>query len=148
MSEPAIPKHISYGVIPIYVNEAGGKEYLLLQNHGGYWSFPKGHKEPDETPKMAALREVQEETALQINEESLSTSIYYDYEQNIGDTVQTKRIVLFPAQIHSKKIAIQHKEIQAFKWATLEEALALINLPSVIEPLQSVENEPLAQNSR
>jgi 8-oxo-dGTP pyrophosphatase MutT (NUDIX family) len=52
------------------VKEAGGgvvfndKKELLLISRGGYWDMAKGHIEAGETPEMAAVREVEEETGL------------------------------------------------------------------------------------
>jgi 8-oxo-dGTP pyrophosphatase MutT (NUDIX family) len=55
----------------LILNEAG--ELLLLQRHsedlgGGQWGTPGGRIENDENARMAALREVYEETGLQLNE--------------------------------------------------------------------------------
>jgi 8-oxo-dGTP diphosphatase len=45
-----------------------GAEVLLIQRAkgalAGYWSLPGGHIEPGETARMAALREVKEETGI------------------------------------------------------------------------------------
>ena len=41
----------------------GNTEILLIRHiKSGYWSFPKGHVEGDETEEQAALREILEET--------------------------------------------------------------------------------------
>lgn len=40
-------------------------EFLLIQ-HGHHWSFPKGHVEGTETEKATALREIKEETGLDV----------------------------------------------------------------------------------
>lgn len=53
------------------VKEAAGgivfndKKELLLIVRGGYWDMAKGNIEKGETPKMAAIREVEEETGLE-----------------------------------------------------------------------------------
>ncbi len=41
------------------------EKLLILQRFNGVWLFPKGHIDPGETPKIAAVREVQEECGLQ-----------------------------------------------------------------------------------
>ena len=40
--------------------------YLLARHNGGHWSFPKGHVEKNETEKETALREIREETGLNV----------------------------------------------------------------------------------
>ena len=137
---PMSTKHTSYGVVPIRINTEGNKEYLLLQNHGGYWGFPKGKPEEGETPKDTALREIFEETGIVVKESQLANSIQYCYEQSIDDLNQTKCIVLYPVYMDVKNISIQDKEIAASCWVTYEGAIALINLPSIVKPLQQVES--------
>ena len=45
-----------------------GNIELLLIKHvvGGHWSFPKGHVEPGETEEQTALREIKEETGIDV----------------------------------------------------------------------------------
>mgnify|MGYP003311520550 CR=1 FL=1 len=46
------------------------REYLVLMQTNGSWSFPKGHMEPGETETETALRELREETSLTVVGES------------------------------------------------------------------------------
>ena len=43
-------------------------EYMLCQRRSGKYSIPKGHLHQDETPIEGALRELEEETAIQLEE--------------------------------------------------------------------------------
>jgi 8-oxo-dGTP pyrophosphatase MutT (NUDIX family) len=43
-----------------------GPQFALIKANGR-WGFPKGNIEKDETPELAALREISEETGLPIN---------------------------------------------------------------------------------
>ena len=54
-------KDESFGTVPIRKN---GQIQVLIIKHknGSFFSFPKGHKEKDETDKKAAARELKEET--------------------------------------------------------------------------------------
>jgi bis(5'-nucleosidyl)-tetraphosphatase len=64
---PPKQKKLSSGIVPIYRPDAASdfKEdlYLLLRCYN-YWDFPKGGVDLGETPLQAALRELQEETAI------------------------------------------------------------------------------------
>ncbi len=59
MSPPAL---LSCGVVVLRSTQQGCR-YLLLRAYRN-WDFPKGLKEPGETPLQAACREVTEETTL------------------------------------------------------------------------------------
>jgi 8-oxo-dGTP pyrophosphatase MutT (NUDIX family) len=48
----------------VYRMDGGRPLFLLIRDSYRNWGFPKGHVEPDESPSLAALREVQEETGL------------------------------------------------------------------------------------
>ena len=57
----------------VYRNGDKGIEYLLLesQNKGHFWGFPKGHVEGEESLAETAIREIKEETNLNIKKENL-----------------------------------------------------------------------------
>jgi 8-oxo-dGTP pyrophosphatase MutT (NUDIX family) len=68
-----------------YIEAAGGlvknqyDEYLFMYRNG-FWDLPKGKAEKSETPKQTALREVQEETGLQIiNSDKFLCSTWHTY---------------------------------------------------------------------
>jgi ADP-ribose pyrophosphatase YjhB (NUDIX family) len=56
---------------------------LLVQSRGNLWGMPKGTLEPDELPITGAVREVREETGLELDPSlfgrclTFDTSIYY-----------------------------------------------------------------------
>lgn len=60
----------SCGVI-VYRRNQEHIDLLLVKNrYGGHWSFPKGHVEGNETEVQTALREVREETGLEVRLQS------------------------------------------------------------------------------
>ena len=60
----------SCGVI-VYRRNQEHIDLLLVKNrYGGHWSFPKGHVEGNETEVQPALREVLEETGLEVRLQS------------------------------------------------------------------------------
>jgi 8-oxo-dGTP pyrophosphatase MutT (NUDIX family) len=44
-------------------------EYMLCQRSSGKWSIPKGHIHKNEQPLEGALRELEEETAIQLEDQ-------------------------------------------------------------------------------
>ena len=59
---PMRPNEVSSGGV-VFRRSADQVEVCLV-NDGRYWGFPKGLIEPGETPEVAALREISEETGL------------------------------------------------------------------------------------
>ena len=56
-------KEKSCGAV-IFNNE---DKVLIVKHNAGHWDFPKGHMEAGETEKQTALREVKEETKIDIH---------------------------------------------------------------------------------
>ena len=108
----------SCGAIVIYRD---GRSYkiLLVRNHNGRnYSFPKGHVEKGETEQQTAIREVKEETGLDIE--------IIDSFREVADYCPfgkiKKRVVFFMAQTFSDKVTLQEEEIDSYIWVDLFEA--------------------------
>lgn len=56
-------EEISAGGI-VFRRSATGVQFLLIRDSYQNWGFPKGHLEAGESPDVAAVREVEEETGL------------------------------------------------------------------------------------
>jgi predicted NUDIX family NTP pyrophosphohydrolase len=50
----------------VFRRTLAGPQFVLIKANGR-WGFPKGNIEKDETPELAALREISEETGLPTN---------------------------------------------------------------------------------
>lgn len=96
----------------------GTKVLLVKNNNGRYWSFPKGHIEKGETEKQTAIREIKEETGLdvQIIDGFREVSDYCPFGKI------RKRVVFFLAQTFSDNVKIQESEIDSFIWVDLQQA--------------------------
>ena len=92
---------------------------LLIQQLQGHWGFPKGHVEEGETEKQTAIREVKEETNLDVE---IVGENRYSESYVIGKTIK-KEVVYFVAKKIGSEIKPQEEEINEIKWATYEEAL-------------------------
>lgn len=57
----------------IFATERGYGEWK------GWWEFPGGKVEPDETPEAALVREIREELATEISVDRYVTTIEWDY---------------------------------------------------------------------
>ncbi|MBQ9680210.1 MAG: NUDIX domain-containing protein [Ruminococcus sp.] len=104
----------------IVIHKSGDRcKILLVRNHNGRnYSFPKGHVEQGETEEETAIREVKEETGLDI-------TIIPSFRE-VADYCPfgkiRKRVVFFMAQTMSDKVHIQEEEIDSYIWVDLNEA--------------------------
>jgi len=98
-------------------------EYLLILNKknsssNGHWGFPKGHVEGNENEHETALREVKEETGLDINFFGNFRSVTH-YSPKV-DVI--KNVVYFLATLKTNDISLQESEVADFVWLPFKEA--------------------------
>ena len=109
----------------VIFNDLSDERYFLVvkNNNGRYWGFPKGHIEIGETEEQTALREVKEETNLDVEilDGFRKTSVYRLFGQ------VKKKVVIFLAQASSKKVTVQNSEIEKFKWLKKEDIYEALN---------------------
>lgn len=98
----------------IFRRHSGNVEYLLIKNKkGNNWGFPKGHMELHESERETAMREVKEETGLNIELlDGFRTISEYHPKGRI-----TKQVIFFLAEMTGENIVIQQSEIERFIWA-------------------------------
>ena len=101
----------------IVINEKD--EVLLIHHNAGHWDFPKGHVEDGETEIQTAMREVKEETNLdvEVNEKYRYTTKYSPKEDVI------KEVIYFLAKNINNNKQAQLEEVSEVKWFKLDEAL-------------------------
>ncbi|MBR2715747.1 MAG: NUDIX domain-containing protein [Ruminococcus sp.] len=108
----------SCGAIIIHKANENNHKVLLVKNHNGrYWSFPKGHVEKDETEQQTAIREIKEETGLDVE--------IVDSFREVSDYCPfgkiKKRVVFFMAQTFSTDVTVQKEEIDSYIWVDLND---------------------------
>ena len=97
-------------------------EFLLLKHNAGHYTFPKGHVENNETEEETAIREIKEETNIEVK---LDTNFRYIVTYSPKPNV-TKDVIYFIAEKTNGIETPQETEIELLKWAEKEEALNLI----------------------
>ena len=112
------PKILSAGAVVVRRTDKGLR-FLMLRAFR-HWDFPKGLVENGETPRQAALREVQEETTIA------------DLEFPWGNSyIETARYYL--AETRQKKVDLPVNEIigrpehSEYRWLSLRQARALVS---------------------
>ena len=110
----------SCGAVILY-KDRSTEEYsvLLVKNHNGrFYSFPKGHVELRENEKETAIREVKEETDLDVR----IINGFREVSDYCPFGKIRKRVVFFLATSKSNRIKIQESEIDSYNWIPLKEA--------------------------
>ncbi|VEU80016.1 bis(5'-nucleosyl)-tetraphosphatase [Haploplasma axanthum] len=108
------------------------KENLFLvikHRYGGHYSFPKGHIEGLETKKETAIREVKEETNIDIkivNDKEFVTN----YKFYMGDKMIDKEVTFFLAEAISTDLIKQDAEVNEVLWLNKEQVLDILTYES------------------
>jgi len=111
----------SFGVIPFSKARGKWEVFLIQHNRSGYWGFPKGHAEADETPQEAAFRELKEETNLELIQLIKKDPMMEQYTFMMDGERVYKRVFYFIAEVGGE-VKLQTEEIHDGKWIPLPEA--------------------------
>ena len=132
----------SSGII-VFRNADGRRLYLLLhyQYRGDYWDFPRGNIKDPETPRMAAVRETEEETGLSAGQlrivEGFEESVKWFYRFN-GEPVR-KRVTYFLAETEVEGVRISEEHVGS-RWLSYEDALGTLKYRNSKKLLKKAES--------
>lgn len=116
----------------IYRGKDENLEFLSISHRNdGHWGFPKGHVEKGENEKETAIREIYEETGLQVNLiDGLRISVEYSPKEGV-----MKEVVFFLAKTQDQSVHIQLDEVKDYKWASFQHTKQIISYESSKEVL-------------
>lgn len=120
-------KDFSFGIIPLQIME-NDWYVLLVQQHEGYWAFPKGGKEQDELPLESAIRELNEETGLRVKE-IISEEPLIEMYTFFRRKVKIEKTVSYFIALTEGDLKLQEEEILAAKWVKLVSAVQELTFP-------------------
>lgn len=118
---------------------------LVIQQKEGHWGFPKGHVEEGETEVETAVREIKEETNLDVE---INEKFRYVETYSPAEDVE-KDVVFFVAKKIGGDIQVQEEEVNKAQWLTCEEAMEVLTYVSSKNVLKKVMEDlllPLANN--
>ncbi|MBR2474650.1 MAG: GrpB family protein [Clostridia bacterium] len=111
-------KERSCGAV-VWRKRGGRRHYLIIQNRSGHNGFPKGHMEYGESEAQTALREIREETSLEV---TLDTSFRAEYRYLVDGYIH-KSALYFLASYTDGNFKPQKGEVYGIWLLPYEEAL-------------------------
>ena len=108
----------------VFTEKGETVRYLLLHYPAGHWDFPKGHVEDGESDVEAALREVKEETGLDV-EIIFGFREVIDYVYSKGNVMSHKTVVFFLARAETDIVRLS-SEHTGYAWLPYREAMRRI----------------------
>lgn len=104
-------------------------KYVIVESIEGYFGFPKGHVEKNETEKETALREIREETGLNIDIiDGFKTEDLHTFTLN-GET-RMKHVVYFLAQYSNQSPSAQISELNSINIIDFDSAISIFQFES------------------
>lgn len=130
---------ISCGAI-LFIHENGTRKYLLIrEKYSGEYGFPKGHMKSGETERETALREVKEETGLNVILQDDFRFVYEHYMAREGRPNDKKRNILFLAEFKEKRFRLQEAEVDDIIFTDFENAMELLQNDAFRRALKEAE---------
>ncbi len=125
----------SCGGIIFYKTKQNTKILLVKNNNGRYWSFPKGHIEDSETEQETAVREIKEETGLDVT----IVKGFREISEYCPFGKIRKRVVFFLARAFTDNVKIQEEEIDSYIWVDLQQARKLCTYDNDLRIIEKAE---------
>jgi len=112
----------------VFRRTLAGPQFVLIKANGR-WGFPKGNIEKDETPELAALREISEETGLPTNRLRIVSQL-----PPVKYMFRWERVIVFKT-VHNYLVLLsgdaafspQLSEIEDAQWFTPADARSVIS---------------------
>ena len=125
----------SCGGIIFYKTRQNVKMLLVKNNNGRYWSFPKGQIEEGETEQETAIREIREETGLDVT----LVNNFREISEYCPFGKIRKRVVFFLARAFTDNVRIQEEEIDSYIWVDLQQARKLCSYDNDLRIIEKAE---------
>jgi 8-oxo-dGTP pyrophosphatase MutT (NUDIX family) len=98
------------------------RRLFLLLDYGKHWDYPKGHVEPQEDDRTAALRELREETGITAElVPGFSQEIVYFFRSGSKGLVR-KQVIFFAARAHDQEVRLSEEHV-GYAWLDRDSAL-------------------------
>lgn len=110
---------------------------LIIKQKQGFYGFPKGHMEKNETEVETAIRETKEETNIDVlTDETKRYSLNYVIDNKID-----KEVVYYLAKPINKNIIKQESEINDILWVDIDKVIDILTFNNLKELWKKVLKE-------
>lgn len=106
----------------VMVEDETGRLLIVKANYKSYWSLPGGWLDDGESPRQTAVRELQEETGLQVSADELELVRVIDRRSDLVHTHLFVFRYLKPLPADTQ-LSLQAAELDASRWVSREEVL-------------------------
>jgi 8-oxo-dGTP pyrophosphatase MutT (NUDIX family) len=132
--------------IVTYAKEKNKIYYLILKRklHWKGWEFPKGGVNFLEPKKNAVIREIKEETGLDVLElKKFKISGKYKYDKKYSDRPKIigQKFSLYAVEVKKENVKIDRLEHSSYKWLEFEKAVKELTWPNQRKCLKIVNKE-------
>lgn len=126
----ALSKRIAISAGGLVIRAVGGKPEIVVgrrkrERDGYVWSLPKGTPEEGETREETALREVREESGLEVRILSYFDSISYSFVRT-GERIE-KTVYYYIMEAIGGSFEQYDKEFDELRWVRMDEAVRLLD---------------------
>ncbi|MEX1014512.1 MAG: NUDIX domain-containing protein [Candidatus Paceibacterota bacterium] len=141
----------------IYRETKQGIKFLLLYHGGKYWGFPKGKLEKGEDYRSAAVREIEEETALKRRDLRVHPSFKRFDKYNFSHKGEKifKVVTYLLAESKKKSITISPREHSGYAWFLYKDARDMLfyknlknNLKSAYDTIRNKSSKSSSKNTK
>ena len=121
----------------VYREGSPGREIVVCRrNSPAVAGLPKGTPEPGETQEQTALREVREETGLEVVSRGLIGSIRYWFQGGKPAVRYDKTVYFYLMSPTGGDLALHDHEFDAVEWFAPERAAELLTYPNEADVLR------------
>ena len=126
----ALSKRIAVSAGGLVIRAVGGQPEIVVgrrrrERDGYVWSLPKGTPEEGETREETALREVREESGLEVRILSYFDAISYSFVRT-GERIE-KTVYYYIMEAIGGSFEQYDKEFDELRWVRMDEAVRLLD---------------------
>lgn len=118
---------VSSGAV-VFTRKDNNTYFVIVKSLEGFYGFPKGHVEGNETEEETALREINEEIG--IRPQILAGFKTIDEHQIPNKKNVIKKIIYFVAEYYNQQLSYQEDELEGAYLMTYEEAMNVFQFES------------------
>ena len=131
-----VEQYISAGGL-VYRLKGDSVEVVICGRSSPYvWGLPKGTPDPGETRKQTALREVNEETGLQVKIEAYIDSIHYWFIRSPAWVRCNKTVLYYLMAATGGDVSLHDHEFDTVIWVPAKEAVQKLTYENEVRIVQ------------